>query len=53
MEKQNIKTAKLASRMDQMDDIFAKPVKSRSIVDLQKSRKGIRYNDSESDDSNN
>jgi hypothetical protein len=53
MEKQHIKTAKLTSRMDQMDDIYAKPVKSRSIVDLQKSRKRIRYNDSESDDSNN
>jgi hypothetical protein len=37
MEKQHVKTSKLASRMDQMDDLYAKPVKSRLIVDAHRS----------------
>jgi hypothetical protein len=48
MEKQHVKTAKLASRIE----FYAKPVKSRSIVDGNKSRNGIGYGDTESDESN-
>jgi hypothetical protein len=53
MEKHQVKTAKLTSRMNQMDESYDKSVQSRSIVNPHKSRKAIKYQDAESTDEDN